>query len=134
MDNVTFEKVEELEKQLQGQKVVSRSDNRLLQAIEYWKRANGVKDSSKRGTRGSKLYEKYSQEERKDSMFRGNMAEVIAAREEALNKTLEEQEEELKEEVEAQKAIDEDNEDDKQVLANSEKKTTKRKTTRKKND
>jgi len=135
MDNNTKKKVDELIEAIEKQAVISRSDNRLLQAIEYWERANGAKTKTKRGSRGSELYKKYAQEERQESMFRGNMQDAIKAREEALAKSKEEQEEELAEEVEASRDVKEESEDDKQVLANSEEKPKrKRRTTRKKTD
>lgn len=135
MTNEILEAVQALQAAILDQPVQDRKDNRFLQQIEYYKRQKGVKQDRVKGEKGSKLFKKYAQEERKDSMFRGNMEDVKRKREEALSKTEAEREEELKAEVEAQKIVEEEQQDDKQVLANSEEKPKrKRRTTRKKTD
>ena len=136
MTNEILEAIQALEKAILQQPVQDRKDKRFLDAISYYKRAKGVTTNRKEGSVGSKLHKKYAQQERTDGMFRGNMEEVKRLREEALNKTEAEREEELKEEVELTKSNEEAQDDDKQVLATSEKKTTKRRTrrTKKKDD
>jgi hypothetical protein len=136
MTNEILEAIQALEKAILQQATTDRKDNRFLQTLGYYKRAKGVTTNRKEGSVGSKLHKKYAQQERTDGMFRGNMEEVKRLREEALNKTEAEREEELKEEVELTKSNEEAQDDDKQVLATSEKKTTKRRTrrTKKKDD
>lgn len=135
MTNEILEALQSLEAAILSQAAQDRKDKRFLEQITYYKRQKGVKQDRVKGEKGSKLFKKYAQEERKDSMFRGNMEDVKRMREEALAKTEVEREEELKAEVEAQKIIDEEQHDDKQVLANSEEKPKrKRRTTRKKTD